>query len=273
MNPLNSTSSFALRFLARTLLAVSGCAWLPLAHADTTCGTGQTVQGDMGGGAPGTIAEVGTAAPHVGWYRIVFGWNAPNGDWYDPAQWNVRPQGSDARCQAPSRDSAPAKPAAGTAPSAPPPAAQGASSNAPTESTERCKRGARAVDRQNRAGTIEGENNGLCRFAREDGSRDWLLPWMLTAAGTTPDSKGGLTPGQYTCTTNGAGIFRIGIAADGSYTDRAGDSGRYRLNADGTLGFDSGSLRGYYGRTLPGGRFGLGSRPDSILATVCDRKS
>lgn len=62
------------------------------------CQVGTKVQGDMGGGKAGTIAEIGTESPHVGWYRIVFDWNAPRGDWYDPRTWQIRIAGTDSRC-------------------------------------------------------------------------------------------------------------------------------------------------------------------------------
>ncbi|HXG64358.1 MAG TPA: hypothetical protein VNO70_04575 [Blastocatellia bacterium] len=62
------------------------------------CGVGTQVQGNMGGGAKGTIAEIGTEPPHVGWYRIVFNWNAPKGDWYDPKTWEIRIAGTNIRC-------------------------------------------------------------------------------------------------------------------------------------------------------------------------------
>jgi hypothetical protein len=242
--------------------------WSPtVPAADTACGAGQTVQGDMGGGAPGTIAEVGSAPPHVGWYRIVFSWNAPGGDWYNPEQWNMSPAGSSARCRA-----APPATAASANETRSAPAPDNQRTTAAPTSTDRCPSGTRAVDRKRRQGRIDGENNGMCRFVLDDGSVESLLPWMLSAVGANPQDGGGLAPGSYTCTTNGAGIFRVTLEADGDYVDRAGKSGQYRLNADGTLNFASGSLQGYYGRTLPGGRFGLGARPDSMLATVCDRK-
>lgn len=62
------------------------------------CQAGTKVQGDMGGGKVGTIAEIGTESPHVGWYRIVFDWNAPAGDWYDPKTWRIRIAGTESVC-------------------------------------------------------------------------------------------------------------------------------------------------------------------------------
>jgi len=39
------------------------------------CGVGTRVQGEFGGGGIGTIKEIGTEPPHVGWYRITFDWD------------------------------------------------------------------------------------------------------------------------------------------------------------------------------------------------------
>jgi len=49
------------------------------------------------GGSTGTLAEVGTESPHVGWYRITFSWSA-NGEWYDPKTWEVFAEGTTKRC-------------------------------------------------------------------------------------------------------------------------------------------------------------------------------
>jgi hypothetical protein len=49
------------------------------------------------GGSTGTLAEVGTESPHVGWYRITFGWS-PGGEWYDPRTWEVYAEGTTKRC-------------------------------------------------------------------------------------------------------------------------------------------------------------------------------
>jgi hypothetical protein len=63
----------------------------------------------------------------VGWYRIVFHWNSPNGDWYDPTLWPFRPVGSSNRCTAPKSGGTPAEPApAPSRPTPPAPSAPGA---------------------------------------------------------------------------------------------------------------------------------------------------
>ena len=49
------------------------------------------------GGSTGTLAEVGTESPHVGWYRITFSWSA-SGEWYDPKTWEVFAEGTTKRC-------------------------------------------------------------------------------------------------------------------------------------------------------------------------------
>ncbi len=53
------------------------------------CGVGTQVEFEDGARGVGTIKEIGTKSPHVGWYRIVFSWNGPNGDWYSPKDWGM----------------------------------------------------------------------------------------------------------------------------------------------------------------------------------------
>jgi hypothetical protein len=76
-----------------------------------TCNVGTRVQGDMGGGKVGTIAEIGKDRPYEGKYRIVFDWNQPSGDWYDPTLWRMFVAGTQNACGA----------AAAPAPTPPPP--------------------------------------------------------------------------------------------------------------------------------------------------------
>ncbi len=87
-----------------------------------TCGVGTRVEFDDGGRGIGTIAEIGTTAPHAGWYRIVFSWNA-KGDWYSPATWGILIAGTKTKCQAaapPTRATSTPPPATG-GPLSPPP--------------------------------------------------------------------------------------------------------------------------------------------------------
>lgn len=246
------------------------------AHA-VDCGVGDQVQGDMGGGAKGTIAEIGTQPPHVGWYRIVFEWNKPRGDWYQPSQWEVRPVGSDSRCgvgaptrAAPMQDNAaPVRKPPAPIRDQPPPATP----DPRLPSTERCRSGARVVDRQERAGVVLGENNGSCLVRLDDGSSKNYLAWMLSPEGAASAPVQGLAPGRYTCSADGAGQFAITIAGGGSYSDRAGKPGRYRLDAaTGNISFDSGSLAGQHSKLLGPGKFGLSSAPTKMYYAVCNLK-
>lgn len=246
-----------------------------MAHA-VDCGVGDQVQGDMGGGAKGSIAEIGTQPPHVGWYRIVFEWNKPHGDWYQPSQWQIRPVGSDSRCAVAAPMATP--PPGNAAEIRNPPAPirdqpSTAATNPRLPSTERCRTGARVVDRQNRAGVVLGENNGTCQVKLDDGSSNYYLAWMLSPEGAANAPVQGLASGRYTCSADGAGQFPITIGAGGSYSDLAGKSGRYRFDAGtGRISFDSGSLAGQHSKLLGPGKFGLSSAPTKMYYAVCNLK-
>lgn len=62
------------------------------------CGVGTQVQFEDGARGVGTIKEIGTKSPHVGWYRLVFSWNGPNGDWYSPKNWGMFIAGTKTKC-------------------------------------------------------------------------------------------------------------------------------------------------------------------------------
>ncbi|HWS25355.1 MAG TPA: hypothetical protein VN259_02155 [Xanthomonadales bacterium] len=232
------------------------------------CAVGDRVAGEFGGGEIGTIAEIGRQSPHVGAYRIVFSWS-PRGEWYHPNTWDVHPEGSADRCQ-PAQGGGAAGPDVGDddpAPLAsPPPPAQG------TASTDRCLQGAQVSDRNQRAGVIEGENNGMCVVRLSDGSVRNYLAWMLSPAGAAPDTTGGgLSPGRYVCSTQGAGTFEVQILDASTYADRAGTRGRYAVNGE-ELEFQTGSLVDYYSRLLGKDKFGLSTEPVRTFYVVCDRK-
>jgi hypothetical protein len=59
------------------------------------CALGTKVQ--LKEGSTGTLAEIGTERPHVGWYRIVHTWS-PRGEWYDPKTWVTYIAGTETRC-------------------------------------------------------------------------------------------------------------------------------------------------------------------------------
>ena len=66
------------------------------------CGVGARVQVEMIDNAVGTITEIGTEPPHVGWYRVVFDWNVragnPQGEWYSPKNREIRVVGTNTKC-------------------------------------------------------------------------------------------------------------------------------------------------------------------------------
>ena len=72
------------------------------AAQDGKCQVGARVQVQEINKAVGTITELGTEPPHVGWYRIAYEWNArsgnPKGDWYNPKNREIRIDGTDTKC-------------------------------------------------------------------------------------------------------------------------------------------------------------------------------
>jgi hypothetical protein len=217
----------------RCLLLLAGmlCCVSAAQAADVACPVGTRVEGEHGGGIA-EIAETGTEAPHVGWVRLLFSWNAPNGDWYDPRTWVLHPVGSTDRCIV----AAPAGVAA-----APAPAAAAAAAAAPV-------------------------------LAPATAPAASTAPTATVAPANVAPAPAGLAAGTYVCSTNGAGFFRITIDGEGEYTDRAGDDGDYELAAEGTLSFTSGSLEDMHARALGPGKFGLASTPTRSFHTVCNLK-
>jgi hypothetical protein len=62
-----------------------------------TCGVGTRVEFEDGRNGIGTIEEIGTESPHVGWYRIVFSWS-PKGEWFMPKYTKLRIAGTNTKC-------------------------------------------------------------------------------------------------------------------------------------------------------------------------------
>lgn len=287
--PPTLRSSLGFRLVAHLVSAIVAVVCLvgvSAVQAQTvTCGVGQEVEGELGGGK-GTIAEVGEAPPHVGWYRIVFTWN-PKGDWYDPKSWKLYAVGSTNRCQAPD-PAGPPKPAASTAGAAATPVKAGASapaagtpSKTPTAapaaatpalpSTQNCRTGTRVTDRQNRSGSITGERNGMCVVRLDDGETRSYLAWMLTKEGAAGPGPEDLAPGSYSCSAGSAGSFPIVIHEGGTYADRAGQTGRFSFDsASAVITFSSGSLAGQYSKRLGPGKFGLSSVAAKNFSVVCN---
>ncbi len=246
------------------LLTLSG----EVLGASVSCGVGDRVHSEMGGGKVGTIEEVGTQSPHVGWYRISYDW-APAGEWYPPATLDIHPEGSSDRCQPPS--------GAGTATSGAPAAAGAANaqaSQAPVgvKPSDDCRPGTRVVDRQQRSGEVQGESNGMCVVALDDGGNRSYLAWMLSPEGAGSDTESaGLSTGRYVCSTAGAGYFDVHIIDGSTYADRAGKRGSYSLAGD-RIEFQSGSLADYYSRILGPAKFGLSTEEVRTFYVVCNLK-
>ncbi|HWT15723.1 MAG TPA: hypothetical protein VN581_08075 [Patescibacteria group bacterium] len=236
------------------------------------CDVGARVQGEFGGGEVGTIAEIGTQSPHVGAFRITFAWS-PRGEWYHPDTWDVHPAGSRDRCVVAAAGSGAATAVAreGSAPSRSPNEAATSAANNGT-STARCRAGDVVVDRQNRKGTVLGEDNGMCKVRLAGGEVRSYLHWMLSAPAVAgAGTAAGLASGRYTCSADGAGFFRIDIGAGGTYANADGQRGSYVFDAATTkISFPSGSLAGYHAKLLGPGKFGLSERPTTMYYTVCN---
>jgi hypothetical protein len=139
--------------------------------------------------------------------------------------------------------------------------------------SSQCKPGAKVTDRGGKSGSVTGVKNGMCVVKLDDGTERNYLHWMLSPAGATKGAPAaGLPPGNYACSAPGAGTFPIVIRDGGRYSDRAGKSGEFALQAGNEIVFRSGSLAGNYSRVLGAGKFGLSSAKGKSFYTVCNLK-
>ena len=145
--------------------------------ATTPCGVGWRVYTELSSKI-GTIEEIGTEAPHLGWYRISYDW-APAGEWYSPAIVDIFPEATQDRCQPPGDRSAKPQPAAAAPASDASPVPSGLSS------TATCPAGRRVVDRERRAGTVRGGRNGMCVVELDSGGGRTLTLLPLSPEGRT----------------------------------------------------------------------------------------
>jgi hypothetical protein len=206
------------------------------AEAQTVyCGPGTAVESENGGG-PARIEEIGTEAPHVGWYRVSFTWS-PRGEWYNPATWKLYPTGTKKICSPKQPASAPPQL---ELPARPAPILQ------PTRSTP----SSRPFDDDEPA--IKGAP-------------------QPRPSSAPPSGGGSLPAGRYVCSMPSAGQFPITIVDGSTYTDRAGQSGRYGVNGT-QVTFESGSLRGQFSRILGPGKFGLSTDQNRMFYGVCNLK-
>lgn len=96
-------------------------------------------------------------------------------------------------------------------------------------------------------------------------------PVRVPRPNTSPAAAGGgaLPRGRYTCSMSSAGgQFPITIVDRSTYSDRGGQSGRYRVAGD-QITFESGSLQGTFSRILGPGKFGLSTHQNSSFYGVC----
>lgn len=101
------------------VLAVLVFCFGPAAAQNNTCSVGSRVQVEMIDNATGTITEIGTQVPHVGWYRIVYDWNVrsgnPQGEWYNPKNREIVIAGTRTKCGQPASPGN-SRPPAGSSP-------------------------------------------------------------------------------------------------------------------------------------------------------------
>ena len=108
-----------LRVLSIGMIVLTGCLFGdPGTARAQACGVGTRVETDQSGteGHVGTITEIGSEAPHIGWYRIAYEWNQrsdPKGNWVNPKNYTIRIAGTNTRCSAGGSRSAPAVPPLG----------------------------------------------------------------------------------------------------------------------------------------------------------------
>lgn len=136
-----------------------------------------------------------------------------------------------------------------------------------------CVAGRRVTNRSGSAGVVTEIRSGMCVVRHDDGTERSYLHWMLSPAGKGEvEPLAALVPGNYVCTAQGAGSFRIVIQEGGRYADRAGQSGEFALLDGGEIGFSSGSLAGQYSKRLGPRKFGLASARGRSFYTVCNLK-
>lgn len=161
---------------------------------------------------------------------------------------------------------------------------------------EDCVAGLRVIDRDGRRGTVSGANGSTCKVKRDDtGKDDYYIFWMLRTAdgkgGGTAQAKGArsdapapagrsggpLPIGLYPChslvgTTLNYAFIDIRIDGPDRYRDKQGAAGRYALNDDGRIVFESGPLAKANAKLLPGPRIGLNMDGGSFYNTSCSLK-
>lgn len=143
---------------------------------------------------------------------------------------------------------------------------------------EDCVVGAAVADRNGRTGRIVEVSSGMCAV-KIDGSgekRSYLF-WMLRAAGAGQETDDALVAGRYACHADiGAGMTyaHIDVIIEGPdrYRDKQGARGRYRLEPDKRIVFETGSLSKVDGKLLAGPKIGLKPEGGRYYSTVCDLK-
>ena len=136
-----------------------------------------------------------------------------------------------------------------------------------------CVAGRRVTNRSGNAGVVTEIRSGMCVVRHDDGTERSYLHWMLSPAGKGEvEPVAALVPGNYVCSAQGAGSFRIVIQEGGRYADRAGQPGEFSLADGGEITFSSGSLAGQYSKQLGPRKFGLASARGKSFYTVCNLK-
>jgi hypothetical protein len=164
---------------------------------------------------------------------------------------------------------------------------------------EDCKVGARVADRDRVTSVVIEVNGSMCKVKYDSprGSETtgsylfWMLrpasgqspatpssPAAAKSAKEKPDASGSLPTGLYKCYMLTGGTLNyafidVQIDSKNSYRDKQGGSGRYRIEANDTLVFETGSLKAANAKILSGPRIGLNMNGGNFFNTTCSLKN
>jgi len=142
------------------------------------------------------------------------------------------------------------------------------------KSAKDCVAGKRVIDRQNRKGTVvKLANDNLCQVKLdEDGKTEYFIFWMLTELGQNPNPPVKLVVGTYECFQGGQYTFMdMYVTGENTYKSDAG-SGRFRVEANNKIVFETGPLAKYTSRAEAGPHILLSTNGGSFYGTSCELK-
>jgi hypothetical protein len=138
------------------------------------------------------------------------------------------------------------------------------------KSEKECTIGAKVADRQNRVGKIIALDGPECRVQLDaTGEKIPYLFWMLHAAGGSALTNDKLVIGNYECWVGTQMAAGIRITGPTSYVFD-GRSGKFHIEPSRQIVFESGSLRGFNAKLLPGPRIGINMNGGTFYNMACD---